>query len=292
MSSKLSVGLSVTTVTEIPGTPVNNLHFIPPIGGSFCHLILSYLSVSFFHLFCPALEVFAGLFLVSFYSLTRSIWSSLVSSSILSIISWCSSNIISSSVSESILILFSSSSFEDSSLSDYKSESGPSKKLVIASSLILEAVPSVVLLPCLPSAILLIKEVIILISLADLIFWLILWQQQACGRNISSDREPKLLGIYLICMILCQTHFLQVLPMRNIMSHTLKEVNIWFKHFCNLRLILWIPGASAQIAISSANWERFTCASRGCRMLLTYDINRMGERTTLWDTMDRGDWVT
>ena len=62
----MSIGLSLATVAEIPGTPVNNLLFIPPTGGSFCHLIPSYFSVGFLLLFRPALEVFAGLFPVSF----------------------------------------------------------------------------------------------------------------------------------------------------------------------------------------------------------------------------------
>ena len=46
--SKISIGLSVVTKAEIPSTPVKKLLFTPPISGSFCHLILEYLSVGFF----------------------------------------------------------------------------------------------------------------------------------------------------------------------------------------------------------------------------------------------------
>ena len=49
-------------------------------------------------------------------------------------------------------------------------------------------------------------------------------------------------------------------------------------------LILRISGAWAQIAMSSANSERFTCASREWGMSLTYKINRIGERGLPWGT--------
>ena len=62
------------------------------------------------------------------------------------------------------------------------------------------------------------------------------------------------------------------------------QVRIWFRYFCNLRLILRIPGACAQIARSSANWERFTWASRGWGMSLIYKINRIREKGLPWGT--------
>ena len=39
------------------------------------------------------------------------------------------------------------------------------------------------------------------------------------GCNILPGKEPKIQGIYLICVILRQTYFLQVPPTRNIMLH-------------------------------------------------------------------------
>ena len=59
--------------------------------------------------------------------------------------------------------------------------------------------------------------------------------------------------------------------------HLSHQVRIWFRYFCNLRLILRIPGACAQIAMSSANWESITCASRGWGMSPTYKINKIRE---------------
>ena len=66
--------------------------------------------------------------------------------------------------------------------------------------------------------------------------------------------------------------------------HLSHQVKVWPKYFCNLRLILRIHGACAEIAMSPTNWERFTCASRGWGMLLTYRIKRIGERGMPWGT--------
>ena len=82
-----------------------------------------------------------------------------------------------------------------------------------------------------------------------------------------------------------------VFPGFSFILHLPHQVGIWFRYFCNLRLILRIPGACAQIAMSSANWEIFTCTSRGWQMSLTCRIYRIGERTALGDSMNGSDWV-
>ena len=83
---------------------------------------------------------------------------------------------------------------------------------------------------------------------------------------------------------LCKKLIRCVFPGFNFILHLSHQVRIWFRYFCNLRLILRIPGAWAQIAMSSANWERFTCASGGWGMSLTYKINRIGEKGLPWGT--------
>ena len=75
-----------------------------------------------------------------------------------------------------------------------------------------------------------------------------------------------------------------VLPGFSFILQLSHQVRIWFRYFCNLRLTLWIPRACAQIAMSYANWKRFTCASRGWGMSLTYRINRIGKRGLPWGT--------
>ena len=77
---------------------------------------------------------------------------------------------------------------------------------------------------------------------------------------------------FLINFIRC------VLTEFNLVLNLSRHVRIWFRYFCNLRLILRIPGECAQTAMSSAIWERFTCASGGWGMSLTYKINRIGKR--------------
>ena len=83
---------------------------------------------------------------------------------------------------------------------------------------------------------------------------------------------------------LCEKLIRCVLTGFNLILHLSYQVRVWFRYFCNLRLILRIPGACAQIAMSSANWETFTCASGGWGMLLTYKINRIVERGLSWGT--------
>ena len=75
---------------------------------------------------------------------------------------------------------------------------------------------------------------------------------------------------------LCEKLIRWVFPGFSFILHLSHHVKIWFRYFCNLRLMLRIPGACVQIVTSSTNWERLTCASRGCGMLLAY--NRIGER--------------
>ena len=69
-----------------------------------------------------------------------------------------------------------------------------------------------------------------------------------------------------------------VFPGLSFILHLSYQVRIWFRYFCNLKLILRIPGACARIAMSSVNWEKITCASRDWGMSLTYKINRIRER--------------
>ena len=88
--------------------------------------------------------------------------------------------------------------------------------------------------------------------------------------------------------LLCEKLIRCVFPGFNFILHLSHQVRIWFRYFWSLRLILWIPGACAQIALSSANWERFTCASGGWGMSLTYQINRIGERGLPWETLWMG----
>ena len=80
-----------------------------------------------------------------------------------------------------------------------------------------------------------------------------------------------------VMTFLCEKLIRWVFPGFSFILHLSHHVKIWFRYFCNLWLILRISGAYAQIAMSSRNWERFTCASRFCGMSLTYKINRMGE---------------
>ena len=54
--------------------------------------------------------------------------------------------------------------------------------------------------------------------------------------------------------------------------------------FDTTKLILQIPAACAQIAMSQTNWEILTSGSRGWGMSLTYRINRIGDRMQSWGT--------
>ena len=74
---------------------------------------------------------------------------------------------------------------------------------------------------------------------------------------------------------LCEKLIRCVFPGLTFILNLSHQVRIWFRYFCNLRLIprIRIPGACAQITMSSANRERFTCASRSWGMSLTYKIN-------------------
>ena len=81
------------------------------------------------------------------------------------------------------------------------------KTPIPALSLILEAGPSDALLPCLPSAISLIKEVIILILLADVIFQFNFTATASSWVQYFVTHKAKTYR-YLICVILRQAHFL------------------------------------------------------------------------------------
>ena len=81
---------------------------------------------------------------------------------------------------------------------------------------------------------------------------------------------------------LCEKLMRWVFPVFSIILHLLHQLKIWFRYFCNLRLILQIPGTCAQIAMSSAK-EDLPVRQRGWRMSLTYKINRIVERGLRWE---------
>ena len=111
-----------------------------------------------------------------------------------------------------------------------------------------------------------------------------MWTPKNLTVSAIFSRCPYIVIEVSLITFLCEKLIRWVLPGFNLILHLSHHVSIWFRYFCNLRLILRIPGACAQIAMSSANWERFTCASGGWGMSLTYQMNDIGERGLPWGT--------
>ena len=114
--------------------------------------------------------------------------------------------------------------------------------------------------------------------------WLSIWTPKNLTESVTFNGCPYIVIDVSLMTFLCEKLIRYVFPGLSFILHLSHQVRIWFRYFCNLRLILRIPGACAQIAMSSANCERFTCASRGWGMSLTYKINRIGERGLPWGT--------
>ena len=122
--------------------------------------------------------------------------------------------------------------------------------------------------------------------------WLSIWTPRNFTDSVTFKGCPWIdIGVSLITF-LRKKLIRWVFPGFNFILHLLHQVKIWLKYHCNLRLILGIPGACSQIAMSSGNWERFTCAPRGWGMSLTYGIDRIGERGLPWGTPDGCDLIT
>ena len=113
---------------------------------------------------------------------------------------------------------------------------------------------------------------------------LFMWTPKNLTVSATFSRCPYTVIDYSLIIFLCERLIRCVLPGFNFILHLSHQVRIWFMYFCNLRLILQIPGTCARIAMLSANWERFTCASGGWGMSLTYEINTIGERGLAWGT--------
>ena len=141
--------------------------------------------------------------------------------------------------------------------------------------------------------ILLIRDALSMCSICCFMLrWLSVWTPKDFTDSVTFNSWPYIEIDVPLMTILCEKLIRWVFPGCSFILHLSQRVKIWFRYFCNLRLILRISGACTQAAMLSTNRERFTCASRGWGMLLTYNINWMGERTALWDTMDGGGWVT
>ena len=114
--------------------------------------------------------------------------------------------------------------------------------------------------------------------------WLSIWTPKNLTESVPFNGCPYIEVDAYLMTILCEKLIRCVFPGFDFILHLSHQVRIWFRYFYNFRLILEIPGACAQIAMSSANWERFICASGGWGMSLTYKINKIGERGLPWGT--------
>ena len=114
--------------------------------------------------------------------------------------------------------------------------------------------------------------------------YLLIWTPNNLTESVTFNRCPYNEIDVPLMTFLCEKLIRYVFPGLSFILHLSHQVRIWFRYFCNLRLILQRRGACAQIYMSSANWERFTYGARGCGMSLTYRINRIGERGLAWGT--------
>ena len=114
--------------------------------------------------------------------------------------------------------------------------------------------------------------------------WLSIWTPKNLAESVTFNGCPYIVIEVSLMTFLCEKLIRCVFPGFSFILHLSHQVRIWFRYFWNLRLILRIPGACAQIAMSSANWERFTCAAGGWGKSLTYKINRVGEMGLPWWT--------
>ena len=123
-----------------------------------------------------------------------------------------------------------------------------------------------------------------------MIRWLSIWTPKNLTKSVTFNWCPCIVIDVSLMAFLCEKLIRCVFPGFNFIVLLSPQVRIWFRYFCDLRLILQIPGACAQIAMLPANSERLTCTSVGWRMSLTYKINRIGERVLPW--LHRGwEWL-
>ena len=131
----------------------------------------------------------------------------------------------------------------------------------------------------------LIREAFSMCSMCCFILrWLLIWTLKNLTDSVTFNGCLYIVIDVSLMTFLCEELLRCVFPRLSFILHLSKHVRIWFSYFCNLRLILRIPGTCAQIAMASVNCERFTCKSRVRGMSLTYKINRIGERELLWGT--------
>ena len=114
--------------------------------------------------------------------------------------------------------------------------------------------------------------------------WLSIWTLKNQTESATFNGCPYIEFDVSLMTFLSEKLIRCVIPELSFTLHLSHQVRIWFRYFCSVRWILRIPGDCAQIAMSSANWERFTYTSRVWWMSLTYRINRIWDRGLPWGT--------
>ena len=112
--------------------------------------------------------------------------------------------------------------------------------------------------------ILLIRDTLSMCSVCCFMFrWLSMCTPKNFTESVTFNGWPYIVIVASLNTFLWENFIRWLLPGFNLILHLSHQVRIWFRYFCNLRLILRIPGAYAQSEMSSENCERFTCASLG-----------------------------